>query len=125
MTRKSWSIRALGVLAVAVLLSMAAIAQAPQTSQKPQAPQTPIGQVRIPEKQTNANVHMGPSSGQVILVLVPAGTVLTVVERRGEWLGVRLTPELRKLGIPMRWYKNEERGWIHQSQAEFTPAKTP
>jgi hypothetical protein len=115
-------VAAIAALALAVLAQAAPIAQA--TPPKP-SPLTPPQQIRIPEKQTNANVHAGPSSGQVILVMVPKGTVLTAVEKRGEWYGVQLTPELRKLGTPMRWYKNEERGWIHQSQLEVVGPRTP
>jgi len=28
---------------------------------------------------------------------------------------VRLTPDLRKTGMVMRWYKDEDRGWMHDS----------
>jgi hypothetical protein len=28
---------------------------------------------------------------------------------------VQLTPDLRKTGMVMRWYKNEDRGWMHDS----------
>ena len=72
--------------------------------------------VRVPT--SHANVHMGPSSGQQVLVLVPRGTVLTVTDRRGEWIQVQLSPELRKTGMVMRWYKNEDRGWMHDSTVE-------
>jgi len=61
---------------------------------------------------------MGPSSGQVILVLVAKDTVLPVTGRRGEWIEVELSPELRKTGMVMRWYKNENRGWMHESTVE-------
>jgi hypothetical protein len=127
MTRRTWLVRGtLGaVAAVALVISMSAISMAQGQGAAQSQALTPPQQIRIPEKQSNANVHMGPSSGQVILVMVPKGTVLTAVEKRGEWYGVRLTPELRKLGTPMRWYKNEERGWIHQSQLEVVGAKAP
>ncbi len=72
--------------------------------------------VRVPT--SHANVHMGSSSGQQVLVLVPKGTVLTVTDRRGEWIQVQLSPELRKTGMVMRWYKNEDRGWMHDSTVE-------
>jgi uncharacterized protein YgiM (DUF1202 family) len=72
--------------------------------------------VRVPTSY--ANVHMGPSSGQEVLVLVPRGTVLTVVGRDKEWIQVQLSPELRKTGMVMRWYKNETRGWMHDSTVE-------
>jgi hypothetical protein len=51
----------------------------------------------------------------VVLVLVPKGTILPVVGRRGEWIQVRLAPELRQLGTSMRWYNNEEAGFVHES----------
>lgn len=73
--------------------------------------------VRVPTSYTN--VHMGPSTGQEILVLVPRGTVLAVVGRDKEWIQVQLTPELRKTGMVMRWYKNEDRGWMHDSTVEL------
>ena len=63
-------------------------------------------------------MHMGSSSGQQILVLVPKDTVLTVTGRRGEWIEVELDPELKKTGIKMRWYENEQRGWMHESTVE-------
>lgn len=69
----------------------------------------------------HANVHMGPNTTTEVLVLVPQGTVLTVLARDKEWVQVRLTPELRKTGMVMRWYKNEDRGWMHDSTVE--PAK--
>ena len=79
--------------------------------------QAPAERVRVPTSY--ANVHMGPSSGQEVLVLVPRGTILTVLGRDKEWIQVRLTPELRKSGMLMRWYKNEDRGWMHDSTVEI------
>jgi hypothetical protein len=38
--------------------------------------------------------------------------------RRGEWIQVRLSPELRRIGSPMRWYKNEDSGFVHESTIE-------
>ena len=64
---------------------------------------------------SHANVHMGPNTTTEVLVLVARDTVLTVLARDKEWVQVRLTPELRKTGMVMRWYKNEERGWMHDS----------
>jgi hypothetical protein len=78
-------------------------------------------QVRVPERQDYTNAHMGASSGQPVLVLVPAGTVLPAVKKQGEWYLVKLAPELRKLGMPMRWYKNETQGWVHESTVEMVP----
>ena len=84
--------------------------------------QSPGDRVRVPTR--HANVHMGPSSGQEVLVLVPRGMVLTVTDRRGEWIQVQLSPELRKTGMVMRWYKNEERGWMHDSTVERVETKS-
>ena len=102
---------ALGLVLAFAVLSDGAFGQA--------APQ----QVRVPDRQANTNVHMGPSSGQPILVLVPKGTVLAVIKTQGEWFNVRLAPELRKLGTPMRWYKNEDQGFVHESTVEVVPSK--
>ena len=85
-----------------------------------QTPAQPSDRVRVPT--SHANVHMGPSSGQEVLVLVPHGTVLTVVGRDKEWVQVQLTPALRKTGMAMRWYKNEDRGWMHDSTVEVLKA---
>ena len=79
-----------------------------------QAPTTE--RVRVPTSY--ANVHMTPSSGAQVLVLVPKGTVLNVVGRDKEWIQVQLTPALRKTGMVMRWYKNEDKGWMHDSTVE-------
>ena len=80
------------------------------------APQPGAERVRVPTSY--ANVHMGPNTTTEVLVLVPRGTVLTVVGRDREWIQVQLTPELRKTGMVMRWYKNENRGWMHDSTLE-------
>jgi hypothetical protein len=77
----------------------------------------PTGElVRV--KTGHANVHTGPTSGNEVLVLAAKGTVLPVLARRGEWVQVGLSPELRKTGMVMRWYKNESNGWIHDSMLE-------
>ena len=74
---------------------------------------------RVPARQTNTDVKAGPGSGSIVLVLVPAGTVLPVIGRQGEWLEVTLSPELRKTGTPMRWYRNEVSGFVHESTVEI------
>ena len=74
------------------------------------------GRVRVPT--SHAIVHMGASTSQQVLWLAPEGTVLEVVDRRGEWVAVRLTPEMRERGIVLRWYRNEDRGWMHESTVE-------
>ena len=63
----------------------------------------------------HANVHKGPNTTTEVLVLAPRGTALTVLARDKEWVQVRLTPDLRKTGLVMRWYQNEDRGWMHDS----------
>lgn len=70
-------------------------------------------QVRV--KTEHANVHMGPNSTTQVLLLVPQGTMLPVIERRAPWVLVELSPKLRETGIPMRWYKAEKQGWLHDS----------
>jgi uncharacterized protein YgiM (DUF1202 family) len=82
--------------------------------------QAPPERVRVPTSY--ANVHMGAGSGSEVLVLVPRGTVLTVLRRDKEWIQVQLSPELRKTGMVMRWYKNEDRGWMHDSTVEVIKA---
>jgi uncharacterized protein YgiM (DUF1202 family) len=80
-------------------------------------PPQPTGE-RVRVKTGHANVHTGPTSGNEVLVLAAKGTVLPVLARRGEWVQVGLSPELRKTGMVMRWYKNENNGWIHDSMIE-------
>jgi uncharacterized protein YgiM (DUF1202 family) len=106
----------LAVTAVLLLLLAAHVASAQAPANK-----APAERVRVPTSY--ANVHRGPSSGQEVLVLVPKGTVLTVLGRDREWLQVQLTPELRKTGMVMRWYKNEDRGWMHDSTVEVVKAE--
>jgi uncharacterized protein YgiM (DUF1202 family) len=76
-----------------------------------------LAQVRIPVN--HANVHSGPSTGNEVIVLAAKGTELPMVARRGEWVQVLLSPDLRKSGMVMRWYKNEGSGWVHDSMVEF------
>jgi hypothetical protein len=77
----------------------------------------PTGE-RVRVKAGHANVQTGPTSGNEVLVLAPKGTVFPVLARRGEWVQVSLSPELRKTGMVMRWYKNENNGWIHDSMLD-------
>ena len=119
---------ALGVTVALLLLAQAASTQAP----------APTEQARVPT--TYANVHADAGSGSVPLVLVPRGTVLPIIGRRGEWVEVQLSPELRKTGIVMRWYEgkreiirrgrritigDEERGWMHDSTVEISDVEAP
>jgi len=76
-----------------------------------------LAQVRVPT--SHANIHSGPSTGNEVIVLASQGTVMPMVGRRGEWIQVRLSPEVRETGMPMRWYKNETSGWMHDSTVEF------
>ena len=99
-------------------LAIAQLAPLPRASG-----QAPAERVRVPTSY--ANVHMGSSSGQEVLVLVPRGTILTVLGRDKEWIQVRLTPDLRKTGMVMRWYKNEDRGWMHDSTVEVLKPASP
>ena len=77
----------------------------------------PTGEV-VRVKAGHANIQTGPTSGNEVLVLAAKGTLLPVLSRRGEWIQVALSPELRKTGMVMRWYKNETNGWIHDSMLE-------
>lgn len=83
-----------------------------------------LARVRVPT--SHANIHTGPNTGNEVLVLAPMGTELEMIGRRGEWIQVRLKPELRTTGILMRWYKNESVGWLHDSTVKFlTPEAKP
>jgi uncharacterized protein YgiM (DUF1202 family) len=103
--------------AFAFLIALACVLQTHSASAQA-APE----RVRIPT--SFANVHMGPSTGQQVLVLVPRGTVLEVIGRDKEWVQVRLTPDLRKTGMVLRWYRNEDQGWMHDSTVEPVKGET-
>ena len=77
----------------------------------------PTGEV-VRVKAGHANIHTGPTSGNEVLVLAAKGTQLPVLAHRGEWVQVALSNELRKTGMVMRWYKNENNGWVHDSMLE-------
>lgn len=77
----------------------------------------PTGEV-VRVKAGHANIQTGPTSGNEVLVLAPKGTLLPVLARRGEWVQVALSNELRKTGMVMRWYKNENNGWVHDSMLD-------
>jgi hypothetical protein len=81
--------------------------------------------IRVPERQTHTDVKAGSSSGSISLVLIPSGTVLPVIKRQGEWLQVKLTPALRSIGIPMRWYHDEDSGFVHESTVEVLKGQAP
>ncbi len=112
---------------IALMLACIAPGQAgaqgqPQRGGQGQSIQAPadakvLATVRVPT--SHANIHSGPSTGNEVLVLAAQGTVMPMVGRRGEWVQVQLSPEMRKTGILMRWYKNETSGWMHDSTVEF------
>jgi uncharacterized protein YgiM (DUF1202 family) len=89
------------------------------TAAAPAGSQPAPERVKVPAR--NANVHKGPNTTTEVLVLVPRDTVLTVLARDKEWVQVRLTPDLRKTGMVMRWYRNEDRGWMHDSTVVAAP----
>ena len=117
---------AVAAMAALPALDGGAAAQAPQVTE----------QARVPT--SHANVHARPTSGAVVLVMVPEGTVLPVIGRQGEWVQVQLSPELRQTGIVVRWYEgrhsfmndnqiitvgDEDSGWMHDSTVEITPVE--
>jgi len=105
-TTRTFALKSLLVLAIAfVAVPQSAFSQTP-----------PAERVRVPSN--GANIHMTAGSGSELLVVVPKGTTLTVVGRDKEWVQVQLTPELRKTGLVFRWYKNEDKGWMHDSTVE-------
>jgi|SRR5688572_17760669 uncharacterized protein YgiM (DUF1202 family) len=114
----------LSVLSLVLMLPLVADGQGTGRGQGQGAaaqPPPPTGE-RVRVKTGHANVHSGPTSGNEVLVLPVKGTILPVLARRGEWVQVGLSAELRKTGIVMRWYKNENNGWIHDSMLEIVKA---
>jgi uncharacterized protein YgiM (DUF1202 family) len=117
------TVRLLSIVAVSWLAASAPLAAAEQrgrggqgTGASADAPK-PTGEV-VRVKAAHANVHTGPTSSNEVLVLAAKGTLLPVLARRGEWIQVALSPELRKTGQVMRWYKNENNGWVHDSMLD-------
>ncbi len=110
--------RPLGMMVALLLLAGSVFSQTPAPAATA-APAAPTEQATVPT--SHANVHKGPSSGQILLVIVPKGTVMPILGRKGEWVQVRLTPELRKTSMVIRWYENEDSGWMHDSTVEITP----
>lgn len=88
---------------------------------QPAAAEAATGRVRVPT--SHANVHVGPSTGAVLLVMAARGTEFEVTGRDKEWIQVALTPAMRKTGIVVRWYRNETRGWLHDSTVQVVAAK--
>ena len=120
-TTRVLSLCALLVIAVAVPLAAEQRGRGGQgTGASAEVPK-PTGEV-VRVKAGHANIHTGPTSGNEVLVLAAKGTLLPVLSRRGEWIQVALSPELRKTGMVMRWYKNESNGWIHDSMLDVVKA---
>ena len=111
------------VLAVVLALPVVAAGQGRGQGRGAAAQAPPPTGERVRVKTGHANVHSGPTSGNEVLVLPVKGTILPVLARRGEWVQVGLSPELRKTGMVMRWYKNETNGWIHDSMLEVMKAE--
>jgi uncharacterized protein YgiM (DUF1202 family) len=116
------------VLAAALLVPDSAHAQRGRgrggqgTGASTEVPKPTGEKVRV--KTGHANIHSGPTSGNEVIVLAAKGTILPVLARRGEWVQVGLSPDLRKTGMVMRWYKNENNGWIHDSMLDVVPPDT-
>ena len=104
------------------MLPLVAVGQGRGQGQGAAAQAPPPTGERVRVKTGHANVHTGPTSGNEVLVLPVKGTILPVLARRGEWVQVGLSPELRKTGMVMRWYKSENNGWIHDSMLEIVKA---
>jgi len=116
--------RALAVAAAVVTLATPTAAQEQATGAR----------ARVPTSY--ANVHDAPSTGSNLLLLVPEGTVLSIIGRRGEWVQVQVSPGLRETGMIVRWYEgrheiirrgarvvigDEDNGWMHDSTVEILP----
>ncbi len=95
-------------------------------------------QARVPT--SHAAIHDAPTTASTMMLMVPEGTVLPVIGRRGEWVQVQLSPELRETSIILRWYEQqhdivrrgvaltiggEDTGWMHDSTVEISAAGTP
>ncbi len=110
--------RVLAVMASLALLAGSAFSQPP-------APKEPAAKELATVPTSHASVHMAAGSGSELLLMVPKGTVMPILGRKGEWVQVRLTPELRKTSIVIRWYKNEDNGWMHDSTVVISKVKEP
>jgi len=121
--------KSLCVLTATLLLSALVVAQGRGRGGQPGSPAAAaelkkvIGQVRV--TTVAANVHAAPTTAAIVIVNVPQGTVLNLLEQRGPWLAVQLTPELRKASTPVRWYRNETVGYMYSSTAEVIDATRP
>lgn len=123
-TTSLWSVSVAAVLAVAsgmLAADQGGAGAGQRAAGQPQAATAASGRVRVPT--SHANVHVGPSTGAVLLVMAARGTEFEVTGRDKEWLQVALTPEVRKAGIVVRWYRNETRGWVHDSTVQAVATK--
>ena len=107
-------------VAAVILLTTGTNGQEGGRGESRPVPTTVVGQVRVIK---SANVHAAPTSTAIVLVNVPQGTVLNVLERRGVWLTIQLTPALRQQGTPVRWYRSETHGFMHTSTVEAVQGK--
>ena len=113
-----------------------AVAAAVVTLVTPTAAQEQAAGERASVPPSYANVHDAPGTGSNLLLLVPEGTVLPIIGRRGEWVQVQLSPGLRETGMIVRWYVgrheiirrgqrvvigDEDIGWMHDSTVEILP----
>ncbi|MBI2185966.1 MAG: hypothetical protein HYU37_02445 [Acidobacteria bacterium] len=112
------------VIGLALAVTAAAQGRGGQGQPAVEKAPPPTGE-RVRVKVGHANVHMGPTTVNEVIVLAPKGTVLPVLGRRGEWVHVGMSPALRKTGMVMRWYKNEDNGWIHDSLLEVVKPDGP
>lgn len=121
-----WAISITCALAIGLVPPGAAHAQQRGGQGQPAAAKAPppTGE-RVRVKVGHANVHMGPTTVNEVIALAPKGTVLPVLGRRGEWVQVGISPALRKTGMVMRWYKNEDNGWIHDSLLDVVKPGEP
>ena len=116
-----------------------AVAAAVVTLATPTAAQEQAAGERARVPTSYANVHDAPSTGSNLLLLVPEGTVLPIIGRRGEWVQVQVSPRLRETGMIVRWYEgrheiirrgervvigDEDNGWMHDSTVEILPVGT-
>lgn len=124
-----WQV-AISVLLIAAFLLLRAAPGFSQASGQEQA--------RVPT--SHAAIHDAPTTASTMMLMVPEGTVLPVIGRRGEWVQVQLSPELRETSIILRWYEEqhdivrrgvaltiggEDTGWMHDSTVEISAAGTP
>jgi len=128
--------RRVAACALSVTVAFLLVAQAVSSQESRSKEQNQ--QARVPTSY--ANVHEAPGSGSALLVIIPRDTVLPIIGRRGEFVQVQLSPELRKTGIVIRWYEgkreiirrgqritigDEDSGWMHDSTVEITEVTAP